>query len=486
MKKSFNRGRNSRSQSNFEPEQLECEVCGCYYVRADQRDEHLLLEHGILPKIPASKNSNKQKHPSFNISSNSSQTNSFRQVAFEILKVEKNKLRDEVLELLNKHQESLPLDSQTIHLGNDLTETNKPQNENNTERQDASRSRIDNEIESDVVLDISVGRKLELEDGSSKIGAEAIEKSENDATNELKRRCDSENDYSSAKRADLGYPILKIEPMEQELPDEHEISDKQLPIRQIRDELTLDKQISANQIPSDKIPSDQIPYEEFSAEQPATEQISENKLTKSQNSNPEKTSYHCLVCSKSFTSQKQYRLHYNSIQHKTIIDGFRRPETGKPHGLRPVYHCATCCIDFPNPSGLVRHFNSKCHRDIFFGVAKRKNENSASECLGVRKPPEPRQLLMDSMSGAGKMNKFSYTNENSQYENSKNENSHKKIKINLASNEDLRQHVLSREFHTPTISESGSHNFSSDPVKLKDTFFNHRAATGQTTTYFHT
>ena len=42
MKKSFNFGRNSRSQSNFEPKQLECEVCGCYYVRADQRDEHLL------------------------------------------------------------------------------------------------------------------------------------------------------------------------------------------------------------------------------------------------------------------------------------------------------------------------------------------------------------------------------------------------------------------------------------------------------------
>ena len=77
-------------------------------------------------------------------------------------------MRDEVLELLNKHQESLPLDSQKIHLENDLTETNKPQNENNTERQDASRSRIDNEIESAVVLDISVGRKLELEDGSSK------------------------------------------------------------------------------------------------------------------------------------------------------------------------------------------------------------------------------------------------------------------------------------------------------------------------------
>ena len=42
MKRTLNLGRNNRLQSDFKPEQLECEVCGYYYVRADQRDEHLL------------------------------------------------------------------------------------------------------------------------------------------------------------------------------------------------------------------------------------------------------------------------------------------------------------------------------------------------------------------------------------------------------------------------------------------------------------
>jgi len=386
-----------------------------------------------------------------------------------------------VLEVLNKHQESLPLDRQTIHRENDLTETNKPQSENNTESQDASKPRVDNEIESGVVLDISMGPKLKFEDGCSKIGAEAGQKSENDTKHGLKRSCDSEIDFPPKKQT-----------------------------RQIPDELTPDKQISVGQ----------IPHDEISAEQPATDKIStkisseistKKTSVKTQKSNPEKTSFHCLVCSKVFETQKEYRLHYNSTQHKNIIDGYRRPETGKPHGLRPVYHCATCCLDFQNPSSLVRHFNKKCHRDVFFGVAVRKNENSGSACLGVRKPPEPRKLVIDNVGGAGHVNELSGTPlsnngkigkcavtqivtetdtktdmintrqtsfpeplimelENAQRENSENDNSCKKIQIHAAfSDEDLRQHVLSRQFHTPTISESGSHNFSSDPVEFRDT-----------------
>lgn len=368
-----------------------------------------------------------------------------------------------MLELLNKHQESLcplnqRLDSQTLNSENqrDLTETNKPQNGNNTQSKGMSKkSRVDNGKDSVVVLgkggNLELGGgKLELGGRSSKNTEKSVKNIENRTENGLKRRLSEKTCFSLV------------------IPDEAQ-------------EISGAKHCKSDQV---SVNPHKEPHKEIlSDEQSETYQIMKHELTKTQNAKPEnsnsaETQFHCLVCSVFFNSQKEYRLHYNSIQHKSSIDGFRRPETGKSHGLPPVYHCKTCSLDFANPSSLNRHFGSKCHRDVFFGVTKRKNEKNMRECLSVRTPPEPRKKLpVDNDNGPKNeatrsqvMKKMDTKQKPMQTENY---HPHIKVEIYPASNEDLRQQVLSHQLHTPTISESGSgHNFSSNPVKLlKDTSF---------------
>ena len=168
----------------------------------------------------------------------------------------------------------------------------------------------------------------------------------------------------------------------------------------------------------------------------------------SPSSSSSSSTFHCIVCSKNFTSQKDYRVHYNSNQHKQKIDGFRRQDTGDTK----IYHCSTCSLDFPNPNNLVRHFGTKYHRDVYTGVSKkRQNSNNfldSSIFVNVSKPP-PLKNVCELCKVEFEGDFFSHSQTHPQHLLMV--EAHKMLQLNNnriqvdSENEVLRQQVLSRK-----------------------------------------